>query len=103
MVGVTRAPYVTDRTGTLMLRRPGQRWCGSRLQPLAERHAMPALTRRRGDQVIDTHTGAQIIVAPTGYRANQVRIGIQASPRFQIFRREALARERAADPPDRQH
>jgi sRNA-binding carbon storage regulator CsrA len=51
---------------------------------------MLSLTRRIHEEilVIDRQTGEQIVVAPTGCRGNQVKIGIQASKtRFTILRR----------------
>ena len=59
------------------------------------------LTRRIHEEslVIDNETGEQIVVTPTGYRGNQVKIGIEASKdRFTILRREVLERDRATDP-----
>ena len=55
-----------------------------------------SLTRRIHEEilVIDRQTGEQIVIAPTAYRGNQVKIGIQASDRFQILRRELQGRER---------
>ena len=44
-------------------------------------------------------TGEQIAVAPTGYRGNQVKIGIEAFKTcFTILRREVLERQRSTDP-----
>ena len=60
---------------------------------------MLSLTRRIHEEivVIDRQTGEQIVIAPTGYRGNQVRIGIYASKtRYSILRREVLERDRAA-------
>ena len=60
---------------------------------------MLSLTRRIREEivVIDRQTGEQIVIAPTGYRGNQVRIGIEASKtRYSILRREVLERDRAA-------
>ena len=48
--------------------------------------------------VIDRQAGEQIVVAPIAFRGNQVKIGIEASDRFQILRREVLERDRATDP-----
>ena len=62
---------------------------------------MLSLTRRIREEivVIDRQTGEQIVIAPTGYRGNQVRIGIEASKtRYSILRREVLERDRAAAP-----
>lgn len=57
---------------------------------------MLSLTRciHEGILVIDRQTGEQIVVAPTACRGNQVKIGVQASDRFQILRRELQGRER---------
>ena len=45
----------------------------------------------------DNQTGEQIVVTPTGYRGNQVKIGIEASKdRFTILRREVHERDLAA-------
>ena len=47
--------------------------------------------------IIDRETGEEIVVAPTGYRGNQVKIGIEASKiRYTILRREVQERDRAA-------
>ena len=61
---------------------------------------MLSLTRRIHEEivVIDTETGEQIVVAPTGYWGKQVKIGIEASKRFKILRREVMERQRATDP-----
>ena len=62
---------------------------------------MLSLTRRIHEEivVIDRQTGEQIVIAPTGYRGNQVRIGIKAAKtRYTILRREVLERDRAAAP-----
>ena len=57
---------------------------------------MLSLTRRIHEEVlvIDRQTGEHIVVAPTACGGNQVKIGIQASDRFQILRRELQGRER---------
>ena len=60
---------------------------------------MLLLARRIHEEivVIDNQTGEQIVVTPTGYRGNQVEIGIEASKdRFTILRREVLERDLAA-------
>ena len=60
---------------------------------------MLVLDRRIHEEIIiiDRETGEQIVVAPTGYRANQVKIGIEASKtRFTILRREVLERDGTA-------
>ena len=56
---------------------------------------MLSLTRRIHEEivVIDTETGEQIIVAPTGYWGRQVKIGIEAPKRFKILRREVMERQ----------
>ena len=62
---------------------------------------MLSLSRRIHEEIliIDRETGEQIIVAPTGYLGNMVKIGIEASEtRFTILRREVLERQRATDP-----
>ena len=62
---------------------------------------MLLLARRIHEEivVIDNETGEQIVVTPTGYRGNQVKIGIEASKdRFTILRREVLERDRATPP-----
>ena len=62
---------------------------------------MLSLTRRIHEEilVIDNETGEQIVIAPIGYRGNQVKIGIEASrDRFTILRREVQERGRATDP-----
>ena len=62
---------------------------------------MLLLARRIHEEIliIDRETGEQIIVAPTGYRGNQIKIGIEASKtRYTILRREVLERDRATDP-----
>jgi carbon storage regulator CsrA len=62
---------------------------------------MLLLARRIHEEivVIDRQTGEQIVVTPTGYRGNQVTIGIEApKDRFTILRREVL--ERPRDLPD---
>ena len=62
---------------------------------------MLSLTRRIHEEIliIDRQTGEQIVIAPTGYRGNQVKIGIEASrDRFTILRREVLERDRATPP-----
>ena len=60
---------------------------------------MLSLTRRIREEiiVIDRQTGEQIVITPTGYRGNQVRIGIEASKtRYTILRREVLERDGAS-------
>ena len=56
---------------------------------------MLSLTRRIHEEilVIDRQTGEQIVVAPIACRGNQVKIGIKASDRYQILRREVLERQ----------
>jgi len=53
---------------------------------------MLSLTRRIHEEilVIDRQTGEQIVIAPIACRGNQVKIGIKASDRYQILRREVL-------------
>jgi sRNA-binding carbon storage regulator CsrA len=60
---------------------------------------MRALTRRCGEEVVVIDTGEEIGFAPTGYRANKLRIGIQAPERSRIVRRELLERERRETQP----
>ena len=60
---------------------------------------MLLLDRRIREEIIiiDRETGEEIVVAPTGFRRNQVRIGIEASKtRYTILRREVQERDRAA-------
>jgi carbon storage regulator CsrA len=67
--------------------------------PQRKESIMLSLTRRIHEEIliIDNETGDEIVVAPTGYRGNQVKIGIEASKtRFTILRREVLERHRAA-------
>ena len=45
-----------------------------------------------------TVTGEQIIVAPIRIEGNQARIGIKASRRFEILRREVLERQTVPEP-----
>lgn len=58
---------------------------------------MLSMSRRPGEQIIitDTAPGEQIIVTPLRIDGNQTRIGIHASRRFEILRREVLERDRA--------
>ena len=59
---------------------------------------MLLLTRHIHEEIIiiDRETGEEIIVAPTGYRGNQIKIGIEASKaRYTILRREVQERDRA--------
>ena len=61
---------------------------------------MLVLDRRIHEEIIiiDRLTGEEIVVAPTGYRGNQVKIGIEASKdRFTILRREVLERTLAVE------
>jgi len=60
---------------------------------------MLVLNRRIREEIviIDRATGEEIVVAPTGFRQNQVKIGIEASKtRYTILRREVQERDRAA-------
>jgi len=60
---------------------------------------MLVLDRRIREEIIiiDNETGEEIVVAPTGYRRNQIKIGIEASKtRYTILRREVQERDRAA-------
>ena len=60
---------------------------------------MLLLDRRIREEIIiiDRETGEEIVVAPTGFRRNQVRIGIEANKtRYTILRREVQERDRAA-------
>jgi len=62
---------------------------------------MLVLDRRIREEIIifDNQTGEEIVVAPTGYRRNQVKIGIEASKtRSTILRRKVLEPQRATDP-----
>ena len=61
---------------------------------------MLSLTRRIHEEilVIDRQTGEQIVAAPTAFRGNQVKSGIEASDRFQILRRELQGRARGEGP-----
>ena len=59
---------------------------------------MLSLTRRIHEEIliIDNQTGEQIVIAPTGYRGNQVKIGIEASKtRYTMLRREVQERQKA--------
>lgn len=60
---------------------------------------MLALTRRPGEEIviIDRETGEEIIVAVPSDQKHVVRIGIEASERFDIVREELLEDE-PADP-----
>ena len=53
---------------------------------------MLTLTRRPHEEivVIDTQTGERIIVAAIGCRGNEMKIGIEATERFRILRRELV-------------
>jgi carbon storage regulator CsrA len=59
---------------------------------------MLSLSRRPGEEiiVIDTETGEEMVIAVLENRGHQVRIGIGASKRFDIVRREVLDRKLAA-------
>jgi len=60
---------------------------------------MLVLDRRIREEIliIDNQSGEEIVVAPTGFRRNQIKIGIEASKtRYTILRREVQERERAA-------
>ena len=60
---------------------------------------MLSLTRRIHEEIliIDNETGEEIVVAPTGYRGKQVKIGIEAyKTRYTILRRELQERDRTA-------
>ena len=61
---------------------------------------MLALTRRSGEEivVIDKETGEEMVIAVLRQTGHETRIGIEASRRFEIFRREVLERRRATDP-----
>jgi sRNA-binding carbon storage regulator CsrA len=68
-------------------------------RPQRKEQSMLSLTRRIREEiiVIDRQTGEQIVIAPIGYRGNQVKIGIEASKtRFTILRREVLERDGTA-------
>ena len=60
---------------------------------------MLSLTRRIHEEilVIDRQTGEQIVVAPIACRGSQVKIGIKASDRYQILRREVLERDKVPE------
>ena len=60
---------------------------------------MLLLTRRPGEEivVIDKETGEEIVIAVLRLENREVRIGIEASKRFDIFRREVLERKLAAE------
>ena len=60
---------------------------------------MLVLDRRIREEIliIDNQSGEEIVVAPTGFRRNQIKIGIEASKtRFTILRREVLERDGTA-------
>ena len=61
---------------------------------------MLSLTRRIHEEilVIDRQTGEEIVVAPIAFRGNKVKIGIEASDRFQILRKELQGRARGPGP-----
>lgn len=61
---------------------------------------MLSLTRRSGEEIIiiDTVTGEQIIVAPLRIEGNHARIGIKASRRCEILRREIMERQTLLEP-----
>ena len=56
---------------------------------------MLMLTRRSHEEivVIDKETGEEIVIAVLRLENREVRIGIEASKRFDIFRRELLERQ----------
>lgn len=58
---------------------------------------MLSLTRRSGEEivVIDKETGEHMTII-VRIQGNQVRFGMQASRRFDIFRKEVLERQLAA-------
>ena len=60
---------------------------------------MLLLTRRPREEivVIDKETGEEIVIAVLRLENREVRIGIEASKRFDIYRREVLERKLAAD------
>ena len=53
---------------------------------------MLTLTRRPHEEivVIDTETGERIVVAAISIQRNQMKIGIEATKRFRILRRELV-------------
>jgi len=60
---------------------------------------MLVLNRRIREEIviIDRATGEEIVVAPTGFWKNRVKIGIEASKtRYTVLRREVRERDRAA-------
>ena len=61
---------------------------------------MLSLTRRPGEEIVitDTVSGEEIIVTPLRIDGNHTRIGIQASRRFAIARRELLERDTVSEP-----
>jgi len=69
------------------------------LPPQRKESSMLVLDRRIREEIIiiDNETGEEIVVAPTGFRRNQIKIGIEASKtRYTILRREVQERDRAA-------
>ena len=69
------------------------------LPPQRKESSMLVLDRRIREEIliIDNQSGEEIVVAPTGFRRNQIKIGIEASKtRYTILRREVQERERAA-------
>ena len=62
---------------------------------------MLVLDRRIREEIIiiDRESGEEIVLAPTGVRGNQVKIGIKAAKtRYTILRREVQDRDRARPP-----
>ena len=58
---------------------------------------MLALTRRCGEEIIiDKESGEEIVIAVLQHPQQGIRIGIEASRRFEIFRREVLERKLTA-------
>ena len=57
----------------------------------------PENQRKQDIVIIDTETDEEIVVTVFANRAQQTRIGIKASKRFKILRREVLEREEATD------
>jgi sRNA-binding carbon storage regulator CsrA len=65
------------------------------LSDAGKKHAANGAARRPGEEiiVIDTETGEEMVIAVLENRGHQVRIGIGASKRFDIVRREVLERQ----------
>ena len=60
---------------------------------------MLLLARRPGEEIviIDKDTGEEIVIAVLRLENREARIGIEASKRFDIFRREVLERKLSAE------